>query len=184
MSKRRVIDLSWRKTGPGHYEEKYIGFVIARVHSRRWQILDPDGREIYPGGPESLPPPRSRAEAENFFMPIPEEVGERVQVSDYEWQGSITRWMLIDFRLIDKKSGPPDITILPPITLPRVIRDVFWFEHRDSLNKAWLFTVHVVHPTILKEFSCRECGRPALENKLCQVCHWLEQDYHKTLYTS
>jgi hypothetical protein len=128
--------------------------------------------------------PDGAVRGENFFMPIPEEVGERVQVSYYEWQGSITRWMLVDFRLIEEKAGPPDITVLPPITFPQAIRRVFWFEHRNSLNNAWLWTVHVLHPAILKEFSCRECGRPALEGKLCPVCYWLEQDYHKTLYTS
>ena len=174
MNKRRKIELTWRKTGAGHYEETTFGFVIAQVHSRRWQILDPHGREIYGT--------RERTDAENFFVPIPEEVGKRVQVSDYEWQGSIAKWMLTDYTPIGEKSGPPDVDILPPVSLPQATRRQFMYFEVDSLKNAWLKIVREMHPAVLEKYSCRECGRPALDNTLCAVCHWLEQDYHKTLY--
>jgi hypothetical protein len=57
------------------------------------------------------------------------------------------------------------------------------YAHCDSLKNAWFGIVDELHPELVEKYACRECGRPALENNLCPVCHWLEQDYHKTIYT-
>jgi hypothetical protein len=101
------IELNWRKTAPGHYEETAFGFAMGGGQGA-WQVLDPNGKEIYLAT-------FGRQDAEALFTPIPQTPGERVQVSHWEWE-STAGWMLKDFRLIaeteDERHGPPDITIL------------------------------------------------------------------------
>jgi hypothetical protein len=172
------IDLNWRKTGPGQYEETTYGFVICG-DSRRAQILDPDGKEIYLAK-------FGRQEALDFFKPIPSHPGDLVTVIEhYEWE-STNGWMLKDSRRLAKseheRHGAPDILILPPISVPQAIRGEFFFSY-DSIKNAWFGIVDVHHPRLVEKYSCVNCARPALDHKLCPVCRWLEQDYHKTLYT-
>jgi hypothetical protein len=166
-----TMELAWRQVTLGHYLETHWGFQIIKKNSRCWQILDPNGSELYRA--------TGLEQAQEFFRPIPSSPGVLEKSAENEWRSS-SGWILKDLN----PSGTPDFTILPPLYLPQEIRQEFILFHCDSIKNAWNKVLQHLHPQLLEKHACKQCYRIALKDNICPLCLWpiREQDeYQKTL---
>ncbi len=180
--KARDVRLNWRKTGPGHYEEQTYGFAIT-ADKGRYEVLDPAGKVIYR--------PASMDQAFGVFEAIPSHPGDLVTDQTnanglaYAWHLSEYPWEITDYSLLhDPPYGKPDLSVLPPMSLPQEIRAEFMWGW-DSLKNAYHGVVYRLHPKLLEQYACRYCRLPALTDNICPVCVLIDMEntaYRKTLY--